>query len=390
MNWRYRNTVLLLSTLAFFATMVARLVISPAVPAITEGFDVSKSAVGFALTGMWMAYSLAQFPSGLLGDRFGERKIILTAVGLTAVASAFLTTSSSFAVFALFVVLLGAGAGLHYSVATSLITKQFDSIGRAIGIHVAGGPLAGLLAPIAAAYVISQYGWRPALFIGTIVALPVFAVFAMYVRPTAAQRPDQRILDRLEFGSLTELITRPSIAYTTALSIIGAFAWQSTASFLPAFLEEFQGYSPTLAGVGFSAYFVSHGLSQPAMGTLSDKYGRDVTVASTMFLGIFAYGLLIVGSSLATMAVAVLLLGVAMSWGAPLQSRYMDHLSEAERGAGFGLVRTVYMILGASGSAIVGTLADVFGWAVSFGVLASLMALGFALVVGNRTLGTDF
>jgi predicted MFS family arabinose efflux permease len=57
--WSYRYTVLVLATLAFFATMVARLVISPVVPEITDAYGVTNTAVGFALTGMWLAYALA-------------------------------------------------------------------------------------------------------------------------------------------------------------------------------------------------------------------------------------------------------------------------------------------------------------------------------------------
>ncbi|PSQ18118.1 MFS transporter, partial [Halobacteriales archaeon QS_8_69_73] len=82
----YRYIVLTLCTLAFTATMVARLAISPVVPDVTAAFSVSRSAVGLALTGMWAAYALAQFPSGVLADRVGERRIILAAVGTTAVA----------------------------------------------------------------------------------------------------------------------------------------------------------------------------------------------------------------------------------------------------------------------------------------------------------------
>ena len=47
-------------------------------------------------------------------------------------------------------VALGAMAGLHYSAATSLLTRTFRQTGAAIGIHSAGGPLAGILTPVAA------------------------------------------------------------------------------------------------------------------------------------------------------------------------------------------------------------------------------------------------
>jgi len=371
---QYKYVALALCTLAFTATMVARLVISPVVPAITAEFAVSKGAVGLALTGMWAAYAVTQFPSGVLADRFGERRVILLAVGLTAVASLLLAVAPNYAVFAVMAVVLGAGAGLHYTVATSFLARHFDRVGRAIGIHVTGGPVAGLIAPVAAAAVAVRYGWRPAILLGAVVAAPVFVLFWLRIERTDPAQPDVAMRSRFEIGPLRELLARPEIRYTTVMAVGGAFCWQATASFLPTFLIEYHGQSPAMASVLFSAYFVVHGVSQPFLGNLSDRVGRDSVAAAVFGVGIVGYGALVVGSGLAVL-VAVPLVGIAMSWGAPVQSRFIDVLSAEERATGFGLVRTVYMLLGALGSVVVGTLSDVAGWSVAFGLLAAVLAV---------------
>jgi MFS family permease len=383
-NWRYRDTALVLSTVAFFATMVARLVISPLVPDITDAFDVSTAAIGVALSGMWAAYALMQFPSGVLGDRFGERRVILAAVGLTAATSLLLAASPSYLAFVAFAIVLGAGAGLHYSVATTFLSKQFDNIGRAIGFHGAGAPLAGLLVPVVAAAVAARYGWRAAMLLGAIVAVPAFVAVATAVRATPPERPSQRMRERFELDPLLELLSRREIAYTTVLALAGAFTWQATASFLPTFFVRYHGLDEPVAGALFSLYFVVLGGVQPVVGWLSDRFDRDATASLTMGVGVFGYGALVFGSGLPAFVGGVCLVGVAMSWGAPVQSRFLDKLSDAERGAGFGLVRTVYMFLGAAGSAVVGALSDVAGWGVAMGLLALVMAAGFALLAANR------
>ena len=370
---QYRYVALALCTLAFTATMVARLVISPVVPQITTEFAVSRGAIGLALTGMWAAYALSQFPSGVLADRFGERCVILLAVGLTAVASLLLAVAPNYAVFAVTAVVLGGGAGLHYTVATSFLARHFDRVGRAIGIHVTGGPVAGLVAPVAAAAVGVRYGWRPALLLGAVVAVPVFVLFWHRIEPTPPAQPETTMRSRFEIGPLRRLLARPKIRYTTLMSIGGAFCWQATASFLPAFLIGYHGQSAATASLLFSAYFVVHGVSQPLLGTLSDRIGRDPVAVGAFGIGIVGYGTLVVGTGVAVLA-AIPLVGLGMSWGAPVQSRFMDILSSEERAAGFGLVRTVYMTLGALGSVVVGALSDIAGWAVAFGLLAAVLA----------------
>lgn len=372
-RWSPNRTVLAASTLAFFATMAARLVISPVVPSISADFAVSKTAIGFALSGMWLAYALSQFPSGLLGDRYGERLIILVAVGGTAAASLALALAPVFPVFVLLTVVLGGVAGLHYSVATTLLSRLFSNTGTAIGVHTTGAPVAGLLAPVAAAYAGTLFGWRYAIALGAVAALPATLLVARGIAPTDPQRPDEPIRDRIEFASLLELLSRPPIAGTVVVSVLAAFVWQGTASFLPTFLVEFREYSEPAAGVVFSAYFVVQGAGQPGMGWLSDRIGRDAAMVMCSLSGVAGFALYVLGPGLASIAAATMLVGIAMSWGATMLPKFLDNMSVDEEGMGFGLVRTTYMVFGASGSVGVGLLADVFGWAVAFLVLSGIL-----------------
>ncbi|WP_121743984.1 MFS transporter [Natronorubrum halophilum] len=390
MRWRYRETVLALCTLAFFATMAGRLVISPVVPLIIEEFAVSNSVIGIALTGLWMAYFAAQFPSGILADRFGERPIILVAIGGTAIASAFLALAPLFSLFVIGTIALGGVAGLHYSVATTLLTRTYDEIGTAIGVHNSGGPAAGLLAPPVAAWIGVRYGWRPAVAIGAAMAIPVFVLFAWRVRPTEPRRPDQRMAERFELEPILELLSRPQIAFPICLAVAGAFVWQATASFLPTFLVEHRGQSTELAGTVFAGYFVVQAVTQVGVGAASDRYGRDLATAGCMVLAATGFGLLVTAPGTISLLAAVVLVGTGLGWGAALLPRFMDVLSESERGAGFGLIRTVYGFIGALGSVVTGLLADLFGWGVSFAVLAALLALVFVALAVNWALSLGY
>ena len=382
-RWQYRTTVLALCLLAFFVTYFARMAISPVIPFITEDFDVTNTQIGFALTGMWLAYGLSQFPSGVLGDRFGEKRIILVAVGGTAVASLLLAFAPVFPVFVAFAVLLGAVAGLHYAVATTLLSRTYDELGRAVGIHSIGGPLAGLVAPVAAAWVGVRFGWRPAVALALGVGLPVFALVAWRIRPTEPRRPDQPMRDRFELEALAELVSRPAIAFTLLVAMLGTFIVQGLLTFLPTFLVEYQLYSATLAGTAFSAFFVVRTVGQFLLGELSDRYGRDLAIGASMFMGMVGLFAMVVGSGLVTVGIGVVLAGLGSSFFSALDPRFLDQFDAAERGAGFGLVRTVYTVVGSAGSVGVGLFADLFGWAAAFLFLSGLFSITVVALAAN-------
>nr|WP_245180857.1 MFS transporter [Halomicroarcula amylolytica] len=389
-EWQYRKTVLVLCTLALFVTVFGRLALSPVVPDIATEFHTSNTLIGGALTGMWFTYALTQFPSGILADRFGDRRLILVSVGGTGLSALLIVAAPTFGVFVLGVVILGAVAGLHYSVATALITRIYDGIGTAIGIHNSGAPLAGLLAPVVVSGIAVRFGWRPAVAVGTLVALPITALIAAGIRSSEPRQPDEPMRDQVDREKIVEVLTRPTVVFTGIIAIIVEFSWQGLASFLPAFFVQYHGYSQTLAGTLFAAYFVVQGVLQTGVGVVADRLGRDIAIVSCMVFSIAGIGLLLRGSNIEEIALGIGLLGLGMSWGAAVFPRFMDRIDEGERGFGFGLFRTVYMIAAATGSVALGFLADQYGWVVSLSFLVVLLVLVCGLLAINSIFSLDY
>jgi MFS family permease len=390
MLWPYRRTVLSLCMLAFFATFFGRLVFSPVVPFVVDDLGISNTQIGFALTGMWLSYGLAQFPSGVLADRYGEKRIILLSVGGTLLASVLVALAPLFAVFVVCVVLLGSLAGLHYSVATTLLSRTYDQMGSAVGIHSMGAPLAGLTAPVAAAWVGVNYGWRPAVALTATVSLPVFVLFAWRVRPTEPRRPDAPISEQFALGAIRELLSRPPIAFTLGLAVVATFVVNGLISFLPTFLVETRGFSPTLAGAAFSAYFVVRGAVQIGIGSISDRFGRDFALAGCMLASVVGLLSLVAGPGRLAVGIGILAIGLGASYFPALDPRFLDELSASEQGTGFGLVRTIYVVTGATGSAGVGLFADSLGWSAAFVILAGLALAAFLALSANWALDLGY
>jgi MFS family permease len=394
--WPARNTVLALCVLAFFSTMVARLVVSPVVPAVRRAFGVTDGAVGVALTGMWVAYALSHYPSGTLGDRLGERRVVLGAVGLTAVGGVVLATAPSFPVFALVAVVLGAAAGLYYPSGASLLSKRFDNVGQAMGFHIAGASLAGLVTPVAVSLVATRTDWRVAMLLAPAIAVPVWLLFAWRVRP----RDDGERAGRTEHATdgagtgwrvavrgIVATLTRPVMASTVVLAAVQTFVFSATLSFLPTFLRSHHSTGPVRASVLFSLFFVVLGVAQPSAGRLSDRIGRDTTAAVTFGLAAVGYGVLVVGGSLAVLVGGVVLAGFGMSSVVPLESKFMDNIAVGDRGTDFGIVRMTYVLLGAGGSAVTGGMADAFGWPAAVGLFVAVLGGAAVAATAARVAG---
>jgi len=119
------------------------------------------------------------------------------------------------------------------------------------------------------------------------------------------------------------------------------------------------------------------------MGWLSDRVGRDAAMGGCAVAGVAGYVLYALGSGLGSVVAATVLVGIAMSWGAAMLPKFLDNMSPREEGMGFGLVRTTYMMFGASGSVGVGFLADVLSWRAAFLALAGILgAILFGLAGG--------
>jgi MFS family permease len=374
----HRHGVLLACVGSYFAIRLAQLLVSPVVPSVLADLSASRAAVGAGLSAMWLAYALVQLPSGVLGDRFGGRRVVLVALGLAACGALALAASPTLLAFGAAAAALGAGAGLYYNAATALLTAEFEAVGRAVGVHRIGGQAAGVVAPVAAGALAAPFGWRVAVASGAVVLGASFLAVRHGLVADPPVRPDGGPVG-VDAGRLRDLVSRRPLVLAAGLAAAGEFAALATLSFLPTLLVQHHGLSTARAGLVFAGYFGLVALLQPVVGDLSDRIGRDATVAGAFLAGAAGYALLAGGPTPLAAVPAVALVAVGMSWGPPVQARALDALGTDERATGFGLVRTAYVGIGALGTVLVGGAADAGGWRTAAGLLAVVLALAAAL-----------
>jgi YNFM family putative membrane transporter len=377
-------TILFIIILANFTVSTSRLVISPLVPHITDTFAVNNSMIGLALTGMWAIFAIVQFPGGIFTDRFGERRIISVALLSLGAGSIFLSISPSFILFGIFVGVLGIGSGLYFVSAVSFLSKKYTDTGGALGFHVIGSGVAGLLIPPLAAIIAIRYSWRLAVAMGAVAATPVVLLLLWKTEPTLPAQPDRPMREQFKLSEMNELFSNPGLRFTTLLAVLTYFVIQSTFSFFPTFLVEYWDFSTEIAGLGFGALALLKTVGNPIFGRLSDTLNRDFILIFCFLLSAFSYVLLLIRDSFFIAIVGVVLVGIGTAFAGVLTSRFMDDLGDSERGRGFGLANMVANLIGSLGSVVTGTIATIAGWQAAFGLLGVLFLIAATLTIGKQ------
>jgi len=369
-----------------FVQLGARFLLGPLVPLVLVDLSTSRSLMGLALTGLWATYALTQFPSGVLADRYGERRLLVAGLVGTAVGMTLLALAPTFALYALFVLVLGVGTGLFFSPATALLSRLFEERGGALGWLTAAGALAGVAYPAAGSYVGVRYDWRVAVGLAAVAVAPLLVATLALVPRVDPARPGRGFAAAVDPGRIRELLGRPGVAYTTLLAVVVSFTFQGVSSFLPTFLVQARGLEESTAGVAFGAVFALSAAAQPVAGRVSDAFSRDLALAASVVVAAAGLTVLLAVPGTVGTVVGVGVLGVGIAWPGVLQARFVDQFSDDERGYGFGLARTTYMFLAAPGSVVVGVLADAAGWTVGFGVVVGLLCCALVALAANSLL----
>ena len=93
MPWQAYHTVWALLVFGWICNYVVRMAFSPLLEPIMAEFGLSHAQGGFLFSVFFYGYVAMQVPAGLLGDRFGRKRVLV--IGILLVAGAALVTGLS-------------------------------------------------------------------------------------------------------------------------------------------------------------------------------------------------------------------------------------------------------------------------------------------------------
>ena len=185
---RIRYAVLLLVYLAAFITYLDRVCLSVAAPAMQADLRISQVQFGWVFTVFYIAYAVFEIPTAWLGDRWGQRRMLVRIVGcwslftiLTGLARSFVTTLVTRFVF-------GAAEAGAFPTLSRALSRWFPihERGRANGVMWMGARSGGAFAPPIAVALMGWVGWRGAFAIFGVVGLVWCAVCWFWYRDNPA------------------------------------------------------------------------------------------------------------------------------------------------------------------------------------------------------------
>lgn len=226
-------------------------VLSVALPTLAKAIHASESDLEWFSSGYLLLLAAAVLPVGLVGDRYGRKKVLLVSLAAFGAGSVLCAYSPSPGVFLVARLVMGAaGAGVTV-MALSALTVLFDGDERpkAVGVYEAANFLALPLGPILGGWMLSHLWWGWVFLLNVpVVAAGLVVGLALVPESRAPQCPG---LDPLgTAGSVAGLVM-----VTYGLIEAGQHGWSDPAAVMlmvagVAVLVGFFAWERRLAGRG--------------------------------------------------------------------------------------------------------------------------------------------
>ena len=179
-------------TLGVLAVGLDVTVLSVALPTLAVSLKASESDLQWFSSAYALVLAAGMLPAGVLGDRFGRKRILLGSLALFGVGSTACAYSVNPAQFIAGRIVLGAAGAAIVVMALSVLTVLFseEERPRAVGIWAAANFIALPVGPIFGGWLLTNYWWGWIFLMNVPVAVVgMIAVIALVPESRAPGRP---------------------------------------------------------------------------------------------------------------------------------------------------------------------------------------------------------
>jgi MFS family permease len=355
------------ASLFFFYQYILR--VSPGVMVTDLRRDFHMTAEQFSSLGALYlyAYSLLQIPLGVLIDRWGVRRTLLSSVFLCIAGTLMLGSADSLIVVQLSRLLIGAGSACAFMSALKVAADGLPAGRRGflmgatltlgtIGPLVAGKPLVGF---------IESLGWRQTVLFTAVLGFVVFLIAYVLLRPPphAASSEDHVPHDIRQLTRSIVHILRDRGIMIYAILAIGLYTPLSVLADLwgTAFLMQKFDLSRSAAATASMMMYLGLAMGSLFLPWACEKWNLQIRAVQTCGLAIFAiFGFLLFGPGVQLWLLTLLLIVLGFFCGAEMLcfSGAVTYATASNSGLIIGVVNTFNMLGGALLQQAIGALLD--------------------------------
>jgi EmrB/QacA subfamily drug resistance transporter len=410
-NAREKVIVLLTMCFALAMAMLDNTVVNIALPTITSKLNATVSDLQWIIDGYVLAFASLLLTGGILGDRYGRKKMFLTGLAIFTLASLGCGLSGSGGQLIMFRALQGVGAALLMPGTLSILTVTFppEERSRAIGLWAGVSGLALALGPTLGGYIVEHGGWETVFFINVPIGVIAFAIASRTVRESVSEETRHLDLPGLALGtsglfSLTYglieanqrgwsdgLIVASLVAAAVLLTAFLVWEHRSPNAMMPLsffripafsagnavafsvslglfsiflfvtlYMQAIRGYTPFQAGLRFLPMTGMIIVTAPLAGQVAQRLGPRIpmtyglTVASAGLLG-----LTFIQPDTPFWIIAILFVMMGHGLGAtmaPMTAAVMGSVGPQRAGLGSAMTNTSREVGGVLGIALLGTV----------------------------------
>ncbi|ULT59347.1 MFS transporter [Neobacillus drentensis] len=380
-NWKY-----IIITMLFLGWSLGnfdRFIMNYAVLGISKDLHFSASETGIVLSSFFAGYAIMQIPGGWLADRFGFRKIIITAL----LAWSIFTVLTGFAWSLLSMILIrflfGIGEGSFFPSASKGIAGWFpiNERSRAMSIMLSSGTIMGVLTPIVGTHLIQGIGWRSIFHSVGVIGIVITLLFVFLLKEQTRTNVDGEKTSSKKKQPLKEVLKTPMIwNLFIAYFSIYAVNWGLT-SWMPTYLVKVKGLDLTSVGYVSAIPPLAGVLAMFLSGYVLDKLpeGKDKLLAA-VFAIISAGSLLLMAfaPNITMFVIYQSIITVLFSFNIILITTVpLKILPEDVVGTANGFINTGAQFAGVLTPMLIGFLVDAFNGSYN---AAFIMLVMFALL----------